>query len=100
MFFEGYHRGGGRVRLRACLLLIVSCAWSILTVVSLHHAAKHHDSSTTTMLFTQEVVTQHAHSKHTGPHGNFVKSLAALFAACSTLAALTYQGCFLVLPPF
>ena len=52
------------------------------------------------MLFTQEIATQLAHNKHTEPHGNHVKSLAALFAELSTLAAVTYQGCFVSLPPF
>ena len=70
--------------------------WSILPVPSLHHAAKHHGSSTANMLFTQGSVTQDAHNKHTGP----VATPAVLFAAISTLAAVTYQGCFPFLPPF
>ena len=69
--------------------------WSILMVLSLHHAANHHASSTANMLFIQGSVIQDAHNEHAGPH----VTPAVLFAEVSTPAAVTYQGCFLFLPP-
>lgn len=63
------------MRMRACLLLIVSCMLSILTVLLLHHAANHCGNSHYAP-YTKGV-TQDAHNKHTEAH---VKNPAVISA--------------------